>query len=109
MKAKIRKGDLVQVISGTTDDKGKQGEVIRLLPKKDRVVVQELNMRKKHQGQVQTQGRNIAPGIIEFEGPMHISNVMLVCPKCKKPTRVGFRREEKKSVRVCKKCGADID
>lgn len=109
MKTRIRKGDTVQIISGTTDDKGKQGEVIRVIRKTDRVVIQELNMRTKHQGQVQTQGRNIAPGIIEFEGPMHISNVMLVCPKCKEATRISFRREEKQSVRVCKKCGKDID
>ncbi len=62
MIVKIRKGDLVEVISGRLEDKGKRGEVIRVLPKADRVVVQGVNMRKKHQRQVQTQGRSLSPG-----------------------------------------------
>jgi large subunit ribosomal protein L24 len=82
VKLKIRKGDTVEVISGRWEDKGKRGEVIRVLPKDSRVVVQDVNMRKKHQSQVQTQGRTMNPGIIEFEGSIDISNVMLVCPKC---------------------------
>jgi large subunit ribosomal protein L24 len=108
---KIKKGDTVEVISGTRGDKGKRGEVIKVLPKERRVVVQGVNMRKKHQRQVQTQGRrNIAPGIIEFEGPMHISNVMLVCPKCDEPTRVSVQREaDGEPRRVCKNCQAIID
>lgn len=110
MKLKIRKGDTVEVISGRLEDRGKRGEVIRVDPKDDRVVVQGVNMRKKHQSQVQTQGqRNLAPGIIEFEGPIHISNVMLVCPKCNELTRVGYRRESDESVRVCKHCHTEID
>ncbi|MCI0521354.1 MAG: 50S ribosomal protein L24 [Chloroflexi bacterium] len=110
MKVKIRKGDLVEVISGRLEDKGKRGEVIRVLPEDGRVVVQGVNMRKKHQRQVQTQGRrNLAPGIIEFEGPIHISNVMLVCPKCSEPTRVSVSRGEDEAVRVCKHCQAVID
>ena len=77
MKVKIRKGDIVEVISGRFVDKGKRGEVIRVLPDESRVVVQGVNMRKKHQKQVQTQGRrSISPGIIEYEGSIHISNVM---------------------------------
>ena len=109
MKMKIRKGDTVEVISGRWEDKGKRGEVIRVLPKESRVVVQDVNMRKKHQSQVQTQGRTMNPGIIEFEGSIDISNVMLVCPKCDEPTRVGIQREDGEAVRVCKKCQEFID
>jgi len=109
VKLKIRKGDIVEVISGRYDDKGKRGEVIKVLPKQGRVAVQGVNLRKKHQSQVQTQGRTLSPGIIEFEGPIHISNVMLVCPKCDEPTRVGIQREEGEAQRVCKHCGELID
>lgn len=110
MKTKIRKGDTVEVISGREADRGKRGEVIKVLPKESRVAVQGLNMRKKHQQQVQTQGRTMNPGIIEFEGPMHISNVMLVCPKCSKAARVGYTRDEDGNQhRVCKNCGKQID
>lgn len=109
MKVKIRKGDTVEVISGRFEDKGKRGQVIRVNPKEGRVVVQGVNMRKKHQSQVQTQTRSMSPGIIEFEGSMDISNVMLVCPKCDQPTRVAVQREEGESVRVCKHCQALID
>ncbi len=110
MKVKIRKGDTVEIISGRFEDRGKRGEVIRVVPDNGRVVVQGVNMRKKHQRQMQTQGRrNIAPGIIEFEGPIHISNVMLVCPKCSEPTRVGFQREGGESMRTCKQCHGMID
>jgi large subunit ribosomal protein L24 len=108
---KIKKGDTVEVISGREEDRGKRGEVIKVLPKDSRVVVQGVNMRKKHQRQVQTQGRrNLAPGIIEFEGPIHLSNVMVVCAKCGEPTRVGVQREEDgKAVRICKNCQSLID
>ncbi len=109
MKYKIRKGDTVEVISGRLEDKGKRGEVIKVLPDDGRVVVQGVNLRKKHQKQIQTQGRNLRPGIIEFEGSIDISNVMLVCPKCNKPTRVGLQRQEDRSVRVCKQCDSVID
>lgn len=109
MIKKIRKGDTVEVISGRFEDKGKRGEVIKVLPDVDRVVVQGVNMRKKHQSQVQTQGRTLSPGIIEFEGPIHISNVMLVCPKCDEPTRVAIQREDGESIRVCKNCQSLID
>lgn len=112
MKTKIRKGDHVQVISGK--DKGERGEVtrgevIKVLPKDSLVVVQGVNIRKKHQRQMENKGRTIRPGITEYEGPVHISNVMLVCPKCGKPTRVSLRRENGSSIRVCKECGVDID
>ena len=107
MKVKIRKGDIVEVITGGFKDKGKRGEVIKVLPKKNRVTVQGINICKKHQGQIQTQGRSMTPGIIEFEGSVHISNVMLVCPKCDEATRVGIQRDETGvAQRVCKRCGA---
>ncbi len=109
MRVKIRKGDTVEVISGRLEEKGKRGEVIRVIPDSHRVVVQGVNIRTKHQRQVQTQGRTITPGRIKFEGPMDISNVMLVCPKCDKPTRVGIRRDEQGVHRVCKNCQDLID
>lgn len=107
MKVKIRKGDNVEVISGK--DKGDRGEVIKVMPKSSEIVVQGINIRKKHQRQMQTQGRTVNPGIIEYEGPVHLSNVMLVCPKCNKLTRVTLKREEGEVARVCKKCGEEID
>ena len=109
VKLKIRKGDVVEVITGRWEDKGKRGEVIKVLPKENRLVVQGVNMRKKHQSQIQTQGRTMTPGIIEFEGSIHISNVMLVCPKCDEPSRVGIQREDGEAIRVCKRCQALID
>ena len=105
MKVKIRKGDTVEIISGREDDKGKRGEVIKVVPEEGRVVVQGINMRKKHQRQVEMQGRTMTPGTISFEAPVSISNVMLVCPECKEPTRVSIsRKEEGETMRVCKKC-----
>jgi large subunit ribosomal protein L24 len=109
VKYKIRKGDTVEVISGRKADKGERGEVIKVYTDKNRVAVQGINIRKKHQGQIQTQGRTMSPGIIEFEGPIHISNVMLVCPSCGKPTRVGISRKDDEAKRVCKRCEALID
>ncbi|MDI6695471.1 MAG: 50S ribosomal protein L24 [Anaerolineales bacterium] len=109
MKVKIRKGDTVEIISGRLEDKGKRGEVIKVLPDERRVVVQGVNIRKKHQRQVQTQGRTLNPGIIEFEGPISISNVMLVCPQCGEATRVGVIRKEEGALRVCKKCQAQFN
>jgi large subunit ribosomal protein L24 len=108
VKVKIRKGDTVEIISGDLEDKGKRGKVIKVIPEARRVVVQGVNLRKKHQRQVQTQGRTMNPGIIEFEGPMSISNVMLVCPQCGEPTRVGILRNEEGVMRVCKKCKAQF-
>lgn len=109
MKVKIRKGDTVEIISGREDDKGKRGEVIKVLPEERRIVVQGVNLRKKHQRQVQTQTRTMNPGIVEFEAPVSISNVMLVCPVCSQPTRVGIQRSEDGAQRVCKKCQAKFD
>lgn len=106
---KIRKGDTVELINGRRDEVGKRGEVIRVLPKEGYVVVAGINIRKKHQRQVQTQGRTMDPGIVEFEGPIHVSNVMLVCPKCRQPARVGLQRQDGESMRTCKNCNEIID
>lgn len=110
IKIKIRLGDNVEVITGRRDERGKRGEVIKIIPKKNRVVVQAINIQKKHQRQVQQQNKTIAPGIIELEGPMHLSNVMLVCPNCDEPTRVGIERDEDNIPhRVCRSCDELID
>jgi large subunit ribosomal protein L24 len=110
MNVKIRKGDTVEIISGRMEDKGKRGEVINVLPEERRVVVQGVNIHTKHQKQTQTrQGRNINPGRIKFEGSVAISNIMLVCPKCNKTTRVGVQRDEQGAHRICKHCQALID
>jgi large subunit ribosomal protein L24 len=110
MNVKIRKGDTVEVISGRLEDKGKRGEVINVFLDDRRVVVQGVNIRTKHQKQVQTQaGRNMNPGRIQFEAPIDISNVMLVCPKCSETTRVGVQRNEDGAHRVCKNCQTLVD
>lgn len=105
---RIKKGDTVEVIAGK--DKGVRGAVLRVIPKKDRVVVERVNVVKKHQKPVQAGRGQVQPGIIEFEAPIHLSNVMIVCTQCGEKTRVGYRvTEDGKKVRVCRKCGADID
>jgi large subunit ribosomal protein L24 len=109
MKARIRKGDQIEVITGRAEDKGKRGDVIKVIPSDERVVVQGINMRTKHQRQVQSQGRTVNPGKIRFEAPLSISNVMIVCKKCNKPTRVALVREDGKTKRICKECNADLD
>ena len=111
MKSKIRKGDKVEVISGKPENKGIRGEVIKVMPDDEQVVVQGVNLQTKHQRQVQAQGRTVTPGKVRFEGPIHLSNVMLVCPKCGKATRVSLVREGEKVKRICKhkECGASLD
>ncbi len=103
-KLSIRTGDKVRVIAGK--DKGKEAKVLATLPHKERVIVERVNMAKKAQRPTQ---RNPQGGILEIEAPIHVSNVMLLCPKCSQATRVGRRREDGTRIRVCKKCGNDID
>lgn len=104
MASKIKKGDTVIVISGK--DKGKKGRVLSVLTKKNRVLVEGVNIVKKH---VRPTSKNPKGGIITQEAGIHISNVMLVCPSCGQPTRVGFAlRDEGVKVRKCKKCESDI-
>lgn len=105
MAAKIRKGDRVQVLTGK--DKGKRGEVLRVLPAESRAVVQGINIVKRHS---KPQGMNQPGGIQEKEAPIHLSNLALIDPKSDKPTRVGFRvLEDGKKVRVAKASGEVLD
>ena len=105
--ARIRHDDNVIVISGK--DKGKTGKVIRVEPDKGRVYVEGLNMVKRHQRPVP--GRpNLQVGVIEKEGPIHISNVAIVDPKDHRPTRVGYTTNEQgKRIRVTRRSGAELD
>jgi large subunit ribosomal protein L24 len=107
VRVKIKRGDTVEVING--HNKGSRGEVLRVLPDEHALLVKGVNIRKKHQRQVQAAGRTVSPGIIQFEAPLDISNVMLVCPKCGQMARVRMQREGGKPQRVCKKCQAVID
>jgi large subunit ribosomal protein L24 len=109
MMREIRKGDKVEVIRG--DDRGKRGTVHRVIPKAEQVVVSGINLVKKHQRPMPTGGRMQAQaGIIEFEAPIRLSNVMLVCPQCDQRTRVAFQfLEDGGKVRVCKRCDAILD
>ena len=117
---KMRKGDLVQVISGK--DRGKQGRIIEALPRERRVIVENLNIVKKHQrpramrdssrmGQQQVQ----PGGVFDVAAPLPVSNVMVVCPVCNRATRVGYEFRDSKDgrvkVRVCKRadCGEVLD
>jgi large subunit ribosomal protein L24 len=100
----VKRGDRVKVIAGK--DKGKEGKVLRTFPEKQRVVVEGVNKIKKHTRPTQKQPQG---GILEVEGTLHASNVMLVCPACSEPTRVGHKREDGVRLRVCKKCGKEIE
>ena len=117
---KIRKGDVVHVIRGK--DRGKEGRVVEALPKEGRVIVENINIVKRHrrprpiQNTSRIGGSTMMPGgIVEQPAPLPVSNVMVVCPTCKKPTRVGtvMRTVKDKAVRVrvCKNpaCGQEID
>ena len=103
MAAKIKKGDKVVVLSGK--DRGKDGEVIQVLPQEDRVVVRGVNLVKKHQKQTQRE----QGGILTREASLHISNVALSDPETGKPTRVGFKMQDDKKVRFAKASGEVID
>jgi len=100
-KCHVKKNDQVVVIMGK--EKGKIGKVLSVNPEKQRVIVEKVNFIKRH---TRPSARQRQGGIIEREGTIHISNVMVVCPKCNKPTRITKRiLEEQKKVRACKKCG----
>ncbi len=110
MAAKIRRDDEVIVISGK--DRGKTGRVLRVDPKKSKVFVEGLNIVKRHQRPSQVpnaQRAETVGGVIEKEGPIHISNVMLIDPKDKKPTRVGITREDGKRMRVTRRSQSKVD
>jgi large subunit ribosomal protein L24 len=102
---KIRKGDNVLIITGK--DNGKKGKVRKALPKNKAIIVEGLNLIKRHS---RTGGQAKQGGIIEMEAPLDISNVMLICNKCSKPARVGFKLlPDGKKVRICKACNEAID
>ncbi len=101
MGLRIKKDDTIIVVSG--DDKGKRGRVLQVMSEKDRLVIENINMIKKHMKPNNTYKQG---GIIEKEAPMRRSNVMLVCSKCDKPTRIGHKvLENGDKVRICNKCG----
>jgi large subunit ribosomal protein L24 len=102
---KIRRGDTVLVITGK--DRGKKGKVRFAYPKNERVLIEGVNIRKRH---ARARGQARQAGIIELETPLHVSNVMLICSKCNHPTRVGFRfLEDGRKVRLCRSCSEVID
>jgi large subunit ribosomal protein L24 len=117
---KVRKGDLVQILSGK--DRGKQGRVIDALPRERRVIVENLNIVKRHtkprpvKNTSRMGGPQVQPGgVIEKAAPLPVANVMVVCPVCKRPTRVGISQKDVKGeharARVCRRadCGQEID
>lgn len=105
---RIRKGDTVEIIAG--DERGMRNTVLRVIPKEQRVVVAKVNVVTKHQRAVRAGRSQVQAGRIQYEAPIHLSNVMLVCPHCKAATRVGFEvTEDQGKVRVCRKCQAVID
>lgn len=101
----VKKGDLVRVIAGR--DKGKEGHIILSMPKESRVVVEKVNLVKRHQKPDMDHPEG---GIVTKEAPIHVSNVLKVCTKCNKPTRIAHKfLEDGKKVRICKHCGAVLD
>lgn len=102
--SKLKKGDSVKVIAGK--EKGKTGKILKTLQEKNRVVVEKLNLVKKHQ-KPDAKGKG---GIVEKESPIHLSNVMFLCNKCNKGVRIGYKTlDDGKKVRVCKKCQEILD
>lgn len=101
----VHKNDIVLVVSGNS--RGKQGKILKVFPETERVIVENVNLVKRHTRPSQ---KNPQGGIIQKEAPIHVSNVMVVCPKCGKPTRVGHSHVadatsgKKKTMRVCRKC-----
>src|SRR5262245_57637761 len=101
---KIRKGDRVRVLTGK--DRGKEGEVMRAIPSARKVIVEGVNVAKKHQGPTRNTQQG---GIIDRDMPLPVANVALVCPSCGKATRVGYKFDTSGAkVRVCKKCGGEL-
>jgi large subunit ribosomal protein L24 len=105
---RVKTGDTVEVIAGK--DLGERGAVVSILVKDNRVVVEGVNVAKKHEKAKQIGNRQIPAQIVEFNAPLHLSNVMLVCPTCDKRTRVGYRfATDGRKVRFCKQCDANIE
>ena len=102
----IRKNDNVVVTTGK--DRGKRGRVVRLVPDKNRLVVEGVNLMKRHTRP--NPQKNVKGGVVEREAPLHASNVQIVCPECGKPTRIGKKiLDDGRKVRVCRKCEGVLD
>jgi large subunit ribosomal protein L24 len=102
---RVRKDDTVLVIAGR--ERGKTGKVLRVIAKTNRVVVERVNMVKRHTKPRTTQQQG---GIVEKEAPLHVSNVQPLCGRCDKPARIGTRRlEDGRGVRMCRRCGEQLD
>jgi large subunit ribosomal protein L24 len=100
---KLKKGDRVRVLTGK--DRGDEGEIMRVFPKDGKVIVEGVNVAKKHQRALRA---TMQAGIIDKDMPLPVSNVALICPSCG-PTRVGYRFDDQnKKVRICRKCGGDV-
>lgn len=107
----IKTGDIVHIISGKEngklDDTSKRGKVLRVFPEENRVIIERMNFIKRH---TRPDRANRQGGIVEREGKIHVSNVMVVCPKCEKPTRISHKRlEDGTKVRICKHCEEILD
>ena len=100
---RLKKGDTVKVLSG--NDKGKTGEIIKVIPKTNKIIVKGVNVRKKH---IKPRKQGEEGGIIPTECAIHSAKVNIVCPKCGKATKIGYIEEKGEKVRVCKKCGAKL-
>ncbi|MDD2578087.1 MAG: 50S ribosomal protein L24 [Candidatus Dojkabacteria bacterium] len=100
---RIKKGDTVKILYGK--DKGKRGPVVAVDVKKEKVIVEGLNLYKKH---IKGDGQSKTSEIITIEKPFPVSKIMLICPSCDKPTRVSSKIEDDKKIRICKKCGKEI-
>lgn len=100
---KVKKGDEIIITAGK--DRGRKSKILRVFPKENKVLVEGVNLRKKHQRPRKSGEKG---QIVEIPAPLDISNVKLICPKCGKAVRVGFKVLEKKKYRVCKKCGQEI-
>jgi len=103
-KFRIKKGDTVEVIQGK--ETGKRGKVLRVMADEERVVIERVNFIKRH---VRPSQKTPQGGVIEREAGIHVSNVMLVCPGCSQPVRVGVRMEGEDKVRYCKRCNVQVD
>ena len=101
---KVKKGDTVLIIAG--DDKGRKGKVIKVFPKKNKILVEGINIQKKH---VRPRREGEKGQIIEKPGPIDVSNVKVICPKCGKPTKVGYTKVKNKKFRVCKVCSHEFE
>lgn len=99
-KIKLHKNDAVQVLTGK--DRGKRGTVVRVIPKKNALIVSGVNIVKKA---MKKKSQQDAGGIVEIEAPINISNVGIVCKKCGRPVKIGYKLDGDKKVRICRKCG----